>query len=182
MSKRYSRKLLVDPRYQVVQMAVVVVANILVTLLVAGLLSWFYLMAWDGSVAVHHNRRIVLYISGAGIVVTVLSILFSLHRSRIVAGMMKKLHQVLENALQGDFPPQDVAFRKNDYYPQLAEPLNRCLDRMRCAQPQMRLREDLKCLLAEIDSGGVDLAAVRHSLAALIGDEKPVVAEQAGES
>ena len=174
MNKQYSRKLLVDPRYQVMQLLVVVVANILVTLLVAGLLSWFYLMVWDGSVAVNHNRRIVLYVASAGLLVTVLSILFSLHRSRTVAGMMKKMHLVLENALQGNFPEKQLAFRKSDYYPQLAGPLNRCLDRMRSAQHQVRLRVDLQDLLADIDSGSVDLPATRQRLAVLIADEEPI--------
>ena len=67
MKRRYTRKLWVDPRYQVVQMAAVVLANILVALLIAGLLSWFYLLVWDGSVAVNHNQRIPIYVAVAAL-------------------------------------------------------------------------------------------------------------------
>ena len=98
MKRRYTRKLWVDPRYQVVQMAAVVLANILVALLIAGLLSWFYLLVWDGSVAVNHNQRIPIYVAVAALAVTLVTVYCSLRRSRAIAGMMKKLHTVLSEA------------------------------------------------------------------------------------
>jgi len=162
MKKRYARKLLVNPRYQMVQIGVVVLANSLVTLLVAGLLSWFYLLYWDGSIVVQHNARIPYYVLAAVLLVTSLTVLFSLQRSRMVAGMMKKIQMVLENAEAGRFPEQPLAFRKSDSFPQLAAPLNRCLDRMRYPA-DILLRVQLQGLLAELDEEkiGVDVVCAR---------------------
>lgn len=171
MNRRCSRKLLVDPRYQFVQMAVVVVGNVLVTLLIAGLLSWFYLVGWDGSVVVNHNHRIPVYVAVAALTVTVTTVFFSLRRSRAIAGMMRKMHVVLEDAVQGRFPEQRLVFRKNDYYPHLAEPLNLCLERMRQAQSDPVSREWLRHLLSEIDGGRADLESIRCRLAEILVQE-----------
>jgi hypothetical protein len=168
VSRRFPRRLLIDPRYQFLQMAAVVVGNILVTILIAGLLSWFYLVAWDGSVAVNHNQRIPVYVAMAALMVTMLTVYCSLRRSRAVAGMMHKLHIVLDNAGEGRLPDSRLAFRKSDYFSQLADPLNRCLDRMRQQQSDPATSVRLRDLLEEIDGGSVDLSQVRDTLAAMI--------------
>jgi hypothetical protein len=174
VKRRYTRKLWVDPRYQVVQMAAVVLANILVALLIAGLLSWFYLLVWDGSVAVNHNQRIPIYVAVAALAVTLVTVYCSLRRSRAIAGMMKKLHTVLSEAGEGQLPANKLAFRRDDYFPHLAEPLNLCLERLR---HQDLRREEVRHLLAEIDVGSLDLDQVRQRLHALCNDS-PTPPEQ----
>lgn len=182
MSRRFHRRLLVDPRYQFFQMAAVVLANILVTILIAGLLSWFYLVAWDGSVAVNHNQRVPVYVAVAALTVTLLTVYCSLRRSRAVAGMMHKLHAVLDNAGQGRLPESRLTFRQSDYFAQLADPLNRCLDRLRQQQGDPASPGRLRELLDEIDGGSADLPRVRAALAAMIGADSTPEEESRPES
>lgn len=171
MKKRFSRKLLVDPHYQFLQVAAIVVGNLLVALLIAGLLSWFYLLVWDGAVVVNHNQTIPVYVAIAALAVTMVTVYFSLRRSRVIAGMMKKIHRVLDEAAQGQLPDGCLTFRKGDSFQQVAEPLNRCLELMRKAHSNPILREQVQGVLAEID-GGADLDLVRCRLSALL-DQKP---------
>lgn len=131
MRRKYKRKLLVNNGYQFRQMGIVIVSNILVLLFISALLSWFYLLVMDGSVAYNHNRKIPLYIlSGLGIVIF-LSAYCSIRRSRTIAGMMKKLQAVLEDAGRGILPERKLVFRKEDYFDELARPLNNCLEKLK---------------------------------------------------
>jgi len=131
MSTRYKRRYFVDLGYQLPQLAVFLFSNVLVALLIAAFLSWFYLLAWDGSVAYNHNRFIPVYIVSIVVCVALAAAFFSLRRSREIAGMMKKLQLLLNEASHGRLPDGDVTFRKSDYFAPLAGPLNNCLDRLR---------------------------------------------------
>lgn len=131
MKKAYRRKYLVDSSYQFSQAGAVIAANVLVALLMAGLLSWFYLLEWNGNLVYDHNRLIPIYILTLILIVTLGTTLLSLRRSRIIAGMIKKLHSVLSDAGQGILPERAIRFRRSDYFGQLAVPLNRCLERLR---------------------------------------------------
>jgi hypothetical protein len=152
----------VDKKYQFSQAAVGIAANVLVSLLIAGLLSWFYLLEWDGSVVYDHNNRIPLYVLTFILITIFSSSFFSFRRSRIIAGMMKKLHAVLDDASQGIFPERDVVFRKNDYYRQLAIPLNGCLKRLRAQgdDPSSAMIGELQRLVAAIEGDGMEAAEI----------------------
>lgn len=130
MKRSYRRKYLVDIGYQFAQAGLVIAANLLVALLMAALLSWFYLLEWDGSIAVDHNRRIPVYILTFMFVVMLGTTLLSLRRSRMIAGMFLKLNKVLSDAAEGILPEREISFRRSDYFGQLADPLNRCLRRL----------------------------------------------------
>ncbi|ABK98454.1 hypothetical protein [Pelobacter propionicus] len=153
MNKKHQRKFFVNIRYQCAQMAVGVFANILVVLATAALLSWFYLLEWDGSVAYNHNRTLVFLVLVSVCVATFTTVFFSLRRSRSVAGFLEKLHDVLDRASRGDFPEREVVFRTSDYYGHLSAPLNACLEQLR----QMRdprgaaTTEDVRKLSSGID-------------------------------
>ncbi len=134
----FKRRLVVDTKYQFRQAALIITANVLVLLLVAALLSWFYLLVWDGRVAYHHNPRVAAYLWCCLAVVVMGTTLVSLRRSRMTAGMMRKMHGVLENAGQGDLPDREVQFRKKDYCREIALPLNDCLDQMRRYQATVK--------------------------------------------
>jgi hypothetical protein len=136
MRNKHKRAYFVDPGYQLPQLAVGLLVNILVVLLLTALLSWFYLLAWDGSIAYNHNRLIPVYIFTFIACVALAASFFSLRRSRELAGMMKKLHRVLDEASCGNFPEGEVVFRKSDHFSSLARPLNDCLAQMRCRQNQ----------------------------------------------
>jgi hypothetical protein len=148
----------VDGKFQFSQAAVGIAANVLVSLLIAGLLSWFYLLEWDGAVVYDHNSRIPLYVLAFILITIFSSSFFSFRRSRIIAGMMKKLHAVLDDASRGIFPERDVVFRKNDYYRQLAIPLNACLKRLRAQgdDPSPAMIGELQGLVAAIEGEGME--------------------------
>jgi hypothetical protein len=170
VSKHYRRKYLVDGRYQLSQAAAVILGNVIVAVLVGALLSWFYLLAWDGSVAVNHNRRIPFYITICILVVVALSSYFNLRKSRSIAGMMKKLHTVLDNAGRGEFPATKIVFRKSDYFGQLATPLNECLGQLRKSRSAggPALIESLQDLADRIEKDKIDNAGVKRSLRKII--------------
>lgn len=138
MKGKYKRAYFVDLGYQLPQLVAGVIAIVLVALLLAGLLSWFYLLAWDGSIAYHHNRLIPVYVLSLILVVAVVMAIFNLRRSREIAGMMKKLQRLLEDASQGTFPEQEVTFRKSDYFAPLASSLNACLRQLRVTQASIK--------------------------------------------
>jgi len=162
------RKILVHPRYQFVQLALVLVTNIVVTVTISALLSWFYLLAWDGAVAYNHNQHIPLYVALFALAVTSLTVFFSLRQSRAIAGMMHKIYETLDDADRGVFPDGRLEFRANDYFRQMADPLNRCLDRLRRGRADAILRARLDNLVGEIDSGAVEPAAIRQALHAIL--------------
>jgi len=173
-TKNNRRKYIVDGKYQLSQVAAVVLSNSMVVALIAALLSWFYLIAWDGSVVVNYNRQIPIYLVICLVIVTLLSIYFSLHRSRSVAGMMKKLHYILENAEKGVFPEQKLVFRKSDYFRQIAVPLNQCLLQLQKNQKQNDgiFIQELEYLIHSIEKGETDISQVRISLQNILKNRK----------
>lgn len=155
---KYKRAYLVDGRYQLGQMAVEIASNVLVALAIAALLSWFYLLEWDGSVAYDHNRRIPVYLLAFVLITVLTASFFSLRRSRSIAGMMKKLHSVLDNAARGVFPEGELAFRKSDYYGHLAAPLNSCLRQLQQKKgtDAAQAVDELRGLAARIEKREID--------------------------
>jgi len=135
MTQKFRRKYLVDMPYQFTQAGVVLLANVLVMIFIAFLLSWYYLIASDNTLMVNYNRQVPILISCAILIICVLTMLFSLRRSRSIAGMMTILRQVLADAAQGRFPTRPLLFRHSDYsgFRNLADPLNDCLACMQAA-------------------------------------------------
>jgi len=121
------RRYMVHPRYQLGQAGIFLGINLLLLLLAALLLSWFYLFYFQGHVVCNHNRAFPWYLTAVGLLVLLLSSLWSLRRSRSVAGMMRKLEIVLSNAARGVFPEQPLVFRRGDSFGELARPLNDCV-------------------------------------------------------
>lgn len=167
MKKGYRRRYVVDGWYQFSQAAAAVVANILVLLLMAALLSWFYLLVWDGSIAINHNNRIPVYIVCCLAIVTLFSIFFSFRRSRIIAGMMEKLYSILDDASRGVLPERDVVFRKNDYFSELETPLNACLQTFRNSEgfDRSAVVARIENLLHQAETNGMDGREIRKELA-----------------
>ncbi len=130
-TNRQRRKFFVHFRYQLSQLAVTLTANTLVMLLIGVLISWFYLLFFKGNLTCNHNRIFPLYLVISVLAMILFSALWSLKRSRAVAGMMCKLEYVLCDAAQDLFPEQPLVFRKGDYFTTLAGPLNACLVRMK---------------------------------------------------
>lgn len=129
--EKFRRKYIVNKKYQFGQVAAVLAANLLVAVLMAVLLSWFYLLVLDGGVVCNHNRQVPVYLAGATLIIVLLSMFWSLRRSRSIAGMIKKLDSVLTEAGHGIFPDSPLVFRKGDHFTSLSVPLNRCIARLR---------------------------------------------------
>ncbi|MBM9536585.1 hypothetical protein [Desulfobulbus alkaliphilus] len=133
-STRQRRRYLVHLRYQLPQAGAALAANLLVMLFMAVLMSWLYLLFYQGNLVGSHNRLFPLYLAGAALVVMLLSTLWSLRRSRAVAGMMGKIFLLLTDASRGVFPRQPLVFRQSDHFRDLAQPLNACFVRMKRQQ------------------------------------------------
>lgn len=133
MKQKFRRRYLVNGTYQLTQAGVALLANILVVLLIAFLLTWYFLIGSDSSMVVNCNRQIPVYISGCVLVVALLSVLFSMRRSRSTAGMMAILNKILTDAGQDKFPDRPLSFRQSDYsgFRELAGPLNTCISKMK---------------------------------------------------
>lgn len=166
---RCQRRYLINTRYQVTQAGVAIAANLLVILLMAALMSWFYLLYLNQGVSANHNRLFPMYIAAAALMVIVISTFWSLRRSRRVAGMMRKLDIVLMDAANGKFPESPLIFRKGDYFRWLASPLNSCFLRM---QQQQRLLESttfaLETLKGKIDARQIPDEELAASLDGII--------------
>lgn len=121
--------MLVDRKYQLKEMLVPAIANVLAVLLTSLLLSWFFLLVWDDSLVVRYEVKIPLYIGGIALLVLGCSVWVSMWRSRSVAGMISKLSLVLDDMARGKIV-DEVRFRKSDPFQELAGPLNRCLEKM----------------------------------------------------
>ena len=129
--KKYKRKYIVNRKYQFAQAAVAVSANLLTGLLVAALVVWFYLLFYGGPVVADHNRDLPVFLIAVALAVATASSLWSLRRSHSVAGIVKKMEIVLQNAARGTLPEGTLTFRKGDCFPALADPLNQCLNRQK---------------------------------------------------
>ena len=166
MSTKHKRKQVVDVRYQFGRVAAGVAANVLVTLLAAGVLSWFYLLEMDGSVAYDHNSTFPLLMAGLAVVVVVVHAYFGFRRSRAVAGLMKKLRTVLNDAARGQLPEREIVFRRTDYFRDLAGPLNQCLGQLRrtAASGNELAVAELGRLIDQVEGGNMDQADLCRSL------------------
>lgn len=130
--------MLVNTHYQFPQAGVAVISHVIVGILVASFLSWFYLLIFDGHVVCNHNRVIPWYLASIGLVIVLLSIYSSLRRSRTIAGMMLKIETTLNKAATGEYPDKPLVFRKNDHFKVLAPALNRCLITLRHQDKQLQ--------------------------------------------
>jgi hypothetical protein len=131
MSERKRRASWIDPRYQMIQALFGIGGNLMVAVLMAVLMSWFYLLVFRAPLGVDHNRLLPLLVAGAIILISLVSAYLNFRRSRSVAGMMRKIAVVMSAAAEGRFPDRPLVFRKDDYTAGLAEPLNRCLVELR---------------------------------------------------
>ncbi|PHR27270.1 MAG: hypothetical protein COA36_09800 [Desulfotalea sp.] len=170
MSKGYKRKYLVDASFQLSQVSVLIVANVLIILLISALLSWFYLIAWDGSTAYNHNQRIPIYIAVITALIIISTVFLSFRRSRSIAGMMKKIQVVLEDAALGILPERKLTFRKGDHFQQLATPLNDCIEllRKRPAASADAIINDLQILKKDIGAPGTDSKSLQTTISNII--------------
>ena len=171
--EKFRRRNIVNKKYQFSQVAVALTANLLVALLMAVLMSWFYLLVLDGGVVCNHNRQVPLYLAGAALVIVLSDLFWSLRRSRSIAGMMCKLDIVLADAARGVFPGSRLVFRKRDPFARLAGPLNACLVRLKMQQrhEEMAVRA-LQDLQQEFETGGMDSADAAHALDKVIAQIK----------
>nr|WP_320013194.1 hypothetical protein [uncultured Desulfobulbus sp.] len=135
-TKQQRRRLLIDTRYQLRQMLAVLSINLILILLSAVVVSWFYLMFYKGNMVCDLNRMFPWYMGGVALIAILLLSLWSLNRSRSVAGMMRKIETVLVKAAQGQLPEAPLVFRKHDYFSALATPINTCIARLRLQDQQ----------------------------------------------
>lgn len=131
MRSQKSRRIIVDWKFQFKKALAVTAINVVLMLFMAAILSWFYLLAWDGSGIVVHNIHVPMLVVIAVAAGLIFSLIWSLVQGRMVAGSAKKLADVLKKAAEGDIPDLPVRFRKTDYFRHVLEgPLNDCLARL----------------------------------------------------
>lgn len=138
MKKKYRRRYIVDGHYQMGQLIAILASNIMTGFLIGAFMSWFYFVTMNGFSTENHQQRFPVYLVLCIGFVGILSIYFSFRRSRSVAGMMEKIHQVLEDASKGEFPDQKVSFRRSDYFRRIETPLNTCLEQLRTVSDEHR--------------------------------------------
>jgi hypothetical protein len=170
-SKQFKRKYIVHAKYQLTQAAAMIIANLSIAFLMVALLSWFYLLIWDGhgSVIYNHNQMIPVYLICVTILISLLSLFWSLRRSRTIAGMIKKIDNVLTEASHGIFPERPLGFRKGDHFTSLSVSLNRCLSQLK----KKDINENseivsIQALMNRIDSGGMSNKEVLSSLSDIL--------------
>lgn len=167
--KKYKRKYLVNGRYQFSQAAVTIIANLSVALLITALLSWFYLLAWNGIVIYNHNKMIPVYLICIVVLVISFSLLWSLYRSRAIAGMIKKIDSTLTDASNGVFADEPLKFRKGDYFASLSVSLNRCLALLQEKESSAESEVfAMQTLVSGIDSEDMNSKDVRNQLNVII--------------
>jgi hypothetical protein len=145
--EKYRRRYLVNTRYQLTQAGVAIAANLMVALLMAAMMSWFYLLYLESGIVANHNQLFPIYLAVASLIVLVISTFWSLRRSRIVAGMMRKLDIILRDAAGGIFPEKPLVFRKGDYFGWLAQPINDCFLQLK---KQRRIHDSTVVALDEL--------------------------------
>jgi len=177
--EKFRRKYIVNKKYQFSQVAVALAANLLVALLMAMLLSWFYLFVQDGGVAVNHNQQAPVYLAGAILLIVFVSMFWSLRRSRVISGMIEKLDSVLTDAGNGIFPDSPLIFRKGDHFTSLAVPLNKCIAQLQeRADNRTATVSVLQTLVNRIDTEGMSSSEVVNSLTDIIIQQKKFLVKQ----
>ncbi len=165
------RRLLINTRYQLSHLAVTLVVNLLLILLMAVLISWFYLLFFKGNIACDHNRLFPFYLVAVTLAVVAGMGLWSLRRSRAIAGMMHKVEQVLRDAAGGKFPETPLVFRKHDYFAALADPINGCLARMgKQEQRYQQTTQDLHDLREMVSEDTGEGAMVRRRIETILAE------------
>lgn len=152
MKKNHRRRYLVDGKYQWGQALAVILGHTGAVLITGSLLSWFYLIMKSG-VAVNHNRLFPFYLGGCLVAVLLLTVFFSFRRSRSMAGMIHKIHNILNDADNGVYPEEGIDFRRSDYFGSISGPLNACLNRMKENEAILR---SINVLLKDIQNRAND--------------------------
>jgi hypothetical protein len=82
---------------------------------------------------------------GAATVIIGASIVWSLYYTRSIAGQMKKISVLLENAAKDDLPEKGtIRFRDNDSFKWIAPGLEACFDNLRTKKDIIRNYEQMK--------------------------------------
>ncbi len=179
---RKNRKLLVDRHYQLRQAGATVVGHVFVAILMAVLLSWFYLLVLDSGMVTNYRRAFPGYVMVAVLLIALGSLLVSLRRSRRVAGMLAKLNLVLADAARGRFADRPLRFRRDDYFTALAEPLNACLTALqRRSVCQRRVTSGLEMLRSRLERGTIDHAELVERFDLLLGELHAVEGGEGGD-
>jgi hypothetical protein len=164
---KQQRKFLVNSRYQLPHAGVVLVSQMVVAIIAVGATAAFYLLFFQGGVIMDHNRAIPWFLLMVAVVALGFTLWFSLRRSRRVAGLMLKIEALFIRAARGEYPERPLVFRKDDYFKELAGPLNACLVATR--EKDRLLRESRVAvaeLLQQCSQDGVP-TSVRQRLAEL---------------
>ncbi|MCK5231009.1 MAG: hypothetical protein KAR13_12120 [Desulfobulbaceae bacterium] len=165
------RRYLVNHRYQLSQAGVILVSHLLVALLMAGLLSWFYLFMLDGSIACNHNRQIPWYLGGAVVIITLATTWWAIRRSHCVVGTVVKIDKTLSSAAQGDFPDRSITFRKKDHFPWLASSINDCVKGLQaCREEKNIILTVLLAIQARLKSDQLSSEEAAEALQAAIDE------------
>lgn len=167
--QRSRRHLIISPHYQTSQAITTIILTVLVALLVAFLVSWFYLLFFNTRLVTNYSLEFPLSLGGAIIILLVCSMFWSLHHSRIIAGMVKKIEKVLSDGALGKFSSQPVQFRTNDHFKELASPINCCLLRLKNQQTILeKQHRGLQELDQQLASGKTDSESIRSEIARLL--------------
>jgi len=124
---KQQRKFLVNSRYQLSHAGVILLSQMIVAFIAVAATAAFYLLFFQGGVIMDHNRTLPWFLLGVAIFALVMTLWLSLRRSRRVAGLMLKIEGLFLRASQGEFPERPLVFRRDDYFKELAGPLNACL-------------------------------------------------------
>lgn len=164
---KQQRKFLVNSRYQLPHAGVVLVSQLVVAIIAVGATAAFYLLFFQGGVIMDHNRAVPWFLLTVTVVALGLTLWFSLRRSRRVAGLMLKIEALFIRAARGEYPDRPLVFRKDDYFKELAGPLNACLVATREKDRLLReCRAEVAELLQQGAQDGVPVT-VRQRLARL---------------
>ncbi len=177
MKKQHKkRSYLVNFRYQLSQAAAILFSHLLVALLTGIIFSWFYLFMLDRGIACNHNRLLPLYLLGLALVVTAVTTFWIIRKSHGVAGAMNKIDKILTEAARENFPDQPVSFRRKDHFPELAEPVNHCLIRLKNILEERKKTKaaliELRGRLADGKLNGVEGAAKLRDVIAGLTENK----------
>ena len=169
--KKIRRKYLVNHRYQLSQAGVVLLSHLLVALLMAALLSWFYLFMLDGAIACNHNRQLPWYIVGLTAVIVLSTTWWTIRRSHRVAGSIFKIDKTLRLATSGEFPSQPFSFRRKDHFPELADTINRCLQGLQnCHEARNSILTVLLAVQARLENGELSSDQAAEAIRTVIAE------------
>lgn len=149
------RKLFINRRYQIPHAAITLCSHLLVSMVTTIMVSAFYLLFFHGGITFNHNRLLPWYLLGMGSIILSSTLVYSLRRSRRIAGLMLKIEGTLARAARGQFPDHPLIFRKDDFFKELAPTLNACLLTIKEKEQRLEnLRDQLDNLLALVEKEG----------------------------